>query len=86
MKTIWKFPLNVTDEDEIQMPIGAQVLTVECQQGAPYLWALVETTNAQESRVFSIFGTGHPIEKTELQYRGTFQLNGGNLVFHVFEQ
>lgn len=29
MKTIWKFPLAVTDSQRIGMPSGAEILTVQ---------------------------------------------------------
>jgi hypothetical protein len=28
-KTIWKFPLDVTDETECVMPVGSELLTVQ---------------------------------------------------------
>jgi len=37
-------------------------------------------------RTFAIYGTGHKHEHVEGTYIGTFQLDGGSLVFHVFEE
>ena len=86
MKTIWKFILPPIDDFlEIQMPIGAQILTVQTQQGHPCIWALVEPNNSKEHRRFRLAGTGHPMEFSEaMDYVGTFQIRQGTLVFHLF--
>lgn len=41
----------------------------------------------KEKRYFEIFETGHPInyKGTNKKYIGTYQLQDGALVFHVFE-
>lgn len=86
-KTIWKYSIATTDYQELTLPNGANILTVQVQGGIPCLWALVDPEE-QNSRVkIRIFGTGHVIEdQDELKYIGTYQLNGGGLVFHVFTQ
>lgn len=86
MKTVWKYPLAVTDTQFVQMPKGAQLLTVQPQGDAVCLWARVEDTNKPETRIIGIAGTGYPLpDDTKLDYIGTFQLHGGSLVFHAFE-
>jgi len=93
MNAIYKYQLPVQDQVELEMPEGAQILTVQTQEahggGLPHLWAIVNTeTSLKERRVFRIHGTGHQfrdeVGKREI-YLGTFQLHGGSLVFHVFE-
>lgn len=86
MKTIWKFNLVVTDRQRIEMPKGAQVLTVQLQDGWPRLWALVELDEASltEMRTFEIHGTGNPIDDGERHYIATFQQPP--FVWHVFER
>ena len=85
MKTIWKYPLEVTDEQQILMPTSAQVLSVQLQQGSPCLWALVDPVEPLTLHTFMIHGTGHPCECGASEYIGTFQQRNGLLVFHVFE-
>lgn len=41
-KTIYKYPLDVTDVQEIKLPVGAEILTVQAQNGTLCLWALVD--------------------------------------------
>ncbi len=88
-RTIWKYELPVDDRADITMPSGASVLCVQTQNPAPHIWAIVSPANPPEVRRFRTFGTGHPIfgsEDSKLAYVGTYQLSGGQLVFHVFEE
>jgi len=86
MKTIYKYPLAITDEQIITMPFEARILTVQVQDGVPCLWALVEPDWKPEPRRILTFGTGHPIpDGTAGRHVGTYQVQGGSLVFHVFE-
>jgi len=87
-KTIWKFELSIKDNQKIEMPIGAEILTAQVQKEILCLWALVNSTSEKEIRYFEIFGTGHPVNYdmgTNRKYIGTYQLQDGSLVFHVFE-
>lgn len=90
MKTIWKFPLFVVDYQRLEMPHGALLLSVQAQgeKEEVMLWALVESTAEKERRGIWIHGTGHEIQfpLRHGRYLGTFQLGGGALVFHVFEE
>jgi hypothetical protein len=86
MKTIWKFPLEVTDSQEVGVPAGAQILDVQVQGGQPCLWAIVHPGVQTVRRTVRIYGTGHqaPDDLNRADYIGTFQLMGGGLVFHAF--
>lgn len=88
-QTIWKFPLEVTDKQFINLPKGAEVLAVQTQNEEPCLWALVNPNEPKEERCFETFGTGHPVPVgmgVDRKYISTYQLSGGSLVFHVFER
>jgi len=87
-KTIWKFELETTDNQTIEMPVNAEILTVQTQNEIPCIWALVDPTETKEKRFIEVFGTGHDIHYdmgVSRNYLGTYQLHGGSLVFHVFE-
>ncbi len=87
MKTIWKYSIETTDIQLVVMPKGAQILTVQTQNGLPCLWALVDTNSPNEQRLIRTHGTGHDVFGSQnLQYIGTYQLEGGALIFHVFEE
>jgi hypothetical protein len=69
------------------MPQDAKILCVQTQNDMPCIWAIVnEEAEPRENRLFHIYGTGHEIKNLEnKKYVGTYQLQGGVLVFHVFE-
>lgn len=84
-KTIWKFAFQISDEIIIDMPKGAEILTLQTQHGIAFLWALVDPNAEKERRFFDLYGTGHPIDMSiDRYYVGTFQVAGGDLVFHLF--
>lgn len=85
-KTVYKYPLEIEDEQVVLLPTGARILTVQQQNNNIFLWALVNptSTNAQAFTI-RIHGTGHAIsDSDELEYINTVQLYGGKLLFHVF--
>lgn len=85
MQTIYKYP--VMPETTLQLPSTATVLTVQMQHGNPHMWVLLDPEAPTQSRHFRIYGTGHPIPDTvtAATYVGTFQLEQGTLIFHLFE-
>ena len=86
MQAIWKFPLTCADKGIIAMPKGAKVLCVQTQLDEPQIWAVCNIGAEKEDRTFAIYGTGHVHESIGGEYVGTFQMRGGSLVFHVFEE
>lgn len=89
MKTIYKYPLPMGDHVTINLPKGARILTVQIQGELelPFLWALVDPQESMEQRCFRIVGTGQNIHNPdELKYIATFQMLGGRLMLHAFEE
>lgn len=88
-RTIWKYKLEVNDDQQISMPKDAKILTVQSQNEMPCLWALVNPYETEEElRYIEMYGTGSSVEcnaGTEREYISTFQMMGGEIVFHVFE-
>lgn len=84
MKTTWKFTLQ--PECSIEMPVGSEILSVREQKETICLWALVDPSAPKETRRFVAFGTGHDIPDESLSFVGTAHLQGGALVFHIFER
>lgn len=82
MNIIWKFKLD----EKIYLPIGAKILTIQTQQGQPFIWALVNNSKDMEERYFRVFGTGQPMNDFKGEYIGTYQQLNGLLIFHVFEK
>jgi hypothetical protein len=90
MKTVFKYPLELKEVQEIEMPKKAEILCIQTQNNKPCIWALVEPNGIEETRIFEIHGTADEIKELGYPkwrcYIGTFQLNGGTLVFHCFER
>lgn len=85
MKTIYKYSILVEDKQIVSMPVNAEILTVQTQCNAPYIWALVDDSLPLSDMLIRIYPTGVEIDQSlRLRYCGTFQMLGGNLVFHVF--
>lgn len=85
--TIWKFKLETTDVQEIAIPDDHYLLTVQTQYGVPCLWAKVRTGSPVGKVKIVTIGTGKPISAEivgDLSYLGTYQLEVGRLVYHVF--
>lgn len=85
MKTIWKFPLDLSHEQAVTMRAGAEILCVQTQNNVPQLWALMADDERIEARRIQIRGTGHNADDVG-KYIGTFQVDGGLYVFHVFDK
>ena len=86
-KVVWKWPLLMTPEQELELPANAHILCVQMQGPQPCLWALVDATLPTERRKIVLAGTGNEDETLgrRLNYLGTFQTNHGTYVWHVFE-
>jgi len=88
MLTIYKWAIPIEDHFILELPKIAKILTVQTQKGTPQLWAIVDSEMKKETRYFRLSGTGHPLGEDYLRiinYIGTFQMENGALVFHLFE-
>lgn len=88
MKKIFKYPLQLTDKQDVELPQGAKVLCVQCQGGQIVLYAEVEDPPLiKQERTFYIIGTGHRMpSEIGLIYIGTVQQPSaaGMFVWHVY--
>lgn len=83
MKTIYKYPIEITDEQEIQIPFGATVIHAGLDpQGTPCVWAMVETRNSPEPVSIFVVGTGNSLPFVPESHVGSFVQ--GQFVWHVF--
>ena len=58
---IYKYPVILEERFELDIPEGAEILSVQMQRGKPKLWALVDPDINKVKREFLIIGTGNPI-------------------------
>lgn len=69
----------------VEMPLGSNVLCVQMQNGAPYIWVEVDSDEGLVSRYFRIVGTGHDLPTKPHKYIGTFQTSEGRFVWHLYD-
>jgi hypothetical protein len=95
--TVWKFPLEIVDEQRVMLPKEHEWLRIDMQGDTLCGWAIVDPKGPKEEVLIRIAGTGHPIEYPQfmdgidrnetdiLDHIDTFFVKGGELVFHAFE-
>jgi len=88
MKTIWKYDINMSDDQTVMMTDGAEIIALEMHEGTLCLWAIIDTYRSWfTSRRIRIVGTGYEIVfplKTA-KHIGTVLENDGEFVWHVFD-
>lgn len=90
MAVVYKYELGL-GRSSVTMPKGARVLHIAEQHGSVQMWACVDPDAAPEIREFLLVGTGHEFDDpphsddTRWEHVGTFIVEGGSFVFHVFE-
>lgn len=85
--TIYKYPIEITDIQNVTMPINAEILTAQMQRATLCLWAKVDENNTcMYERTIEVVGTGNLMTDHDRRYIGTVQLSGGALIYHVFER
>jgi hypothetical protein len=82
MLTVYKYEIPIADRFVLQLPIGAEILHAECQNGVPCLWAKIDTEARRVGRRLYITGTGHPVSPT-VRHITSFQQ--GEFVWHLWE-
>ena len=84
MKTIYKYKLLLDDVQTVEMPVGANILSAQMQNGELCLWAEVDDEKPTEYRSIWIYGTGHLMDDALVRYISTVQ--DRSFVWHVYEE
>ena len=84
-REIWKFAIEAVSASTILIPAEAVILSVQEQHGLIRAWVLLNPEDSREPRRVLIVGTGHDIPPEAFRFINTFQMDGGNYVFHAFE-
>lgn len=84
MKTIYKYPINLTTEKQcLCLPENSQLLSVQMQNEKLCVWALIDESQPLSMVRFHIFGTGENLpDDLNTVFLGTVQ--DGIYVWHVF--
>jgi hypothetical protein len=80
--TVHKYPFPIAPRFTLDLPRAAIILKVECQGRTPCLWAWIDTEGPMERVGFALFGTGHEVPRSGLEFVSTFQMPP--LVWHLF--
>lgn len=86
---IHKETLRIKDVQNLDLPDGAQIISVQEQYGILTLWysfddEKYDETGRTETVVIHIIGTGNPFEAGQRRHLGTVIMPNG-LVWHIFE-
>lgn len=84
MRRVFKYGLDIVDEQIIRAPRDWHPLSVQLQNGQPMLWALVDDSALEVEHHVFVHGTGHHVHHLAEEFVSTFQLSDMGLVFHVF--
>lgn len=87
-RKIFKYPLDVTYEQAITLPVGYELLHVDVQREKPMLWALVNEDAKQHQRVIiKCYGTGQELadDLDYLRHIGSILQYNDTAVWHFFE-
>lgn len=85
MTTIYKYPIEITQRQQVDLPAGAKILTADLDPaGTPCIWAQVNpAVTEREKRMIWILGTAHQLSDLDgINYLNTFRQ--GPFVWHVF--
>jgi hypothetical protein len=83
VKTVWKYPLKVTDEQVKEIPAGSTPLFV-AEQNFLTLWMLVDDALPLQEHRIRVVGTGNPITFSMSQFRYAGSALMGGFVWHVW--
>jgi hypothetical protein len=85
MAVVWKTEIEITAIQEIEFPVGAELLCVNNQDEKLCVWFKCNPKiDEKEYRTIIIAGTGHKTVD-DTKYIGTVLMRGGTLVCHVFD-
>jgi hypothetical protein len=88
MRVVHKYPIPSGEHTfDLALPLGAQLLHADLQEGRPVLWALaaVDPDVPVVSRSFVVVETGTPIRAVVKAHVGTLLFERGSQILHVFE-
>ncbi len=85
MKTIYKYSLDLSRGQQIEMPGRARILHFGNQKEVPTIWVEVWPEYCEHSRSFTIVGTGQEVP-TDSEYIGSALFGNGSFVWHLYEE
>lgn len=84
MKTIYKFQLEIIDEQIIEVPNNTKFLSAQYQNGVLCLWGIVATEMPKQKTVITIIGTGNQFDYDENKHDYIATVQQPPFVWHIF--
>lgn len=83
MKTLWKYPLRITHEQVVEVPIGAKLRKFALDpENSICVWFEVDTEAVKTKVRLFIVGTGNELPNDATRYYGS--VTRGNYVWHLY--
>lgn len=82
MPRILKYPIEIADKFSILFYNNSSLLSVQVQDGKPFMWVRSDEKEHLVEVQFRIIGTGQEINEENIQYFATFQIPPH--VWHLF--
>lgn len=84
MKQVYKYNVGIVSLQQIYMFQGAEILSVQFQDGILCMWAMVDPDMPKVSREIAVIGTGHLFDNHKFKvYLGSVQ--DSTYVWHIFD-
>lgn len=87
LKSVWKFKLDPSQSNIIEVPLGTKILSTSAQGDDIVVYGLV-SLNEESKEVYSIevSGTGQQIPSyiNDYKFLDTVKMNNGEVIYHVF--
>jgi len=72
---IYKYPVELLQEQKISLPIESKVRHFGTQDGSLMMWVELDPDLEHEIHTFYVVGTGQEIPEDAITYHGTVYLN-----------
>jgi len=83
MKTIYKYPIQITDIQQVEIPLMSKIIHAGLDpKGVPCVWAAVDPESELIPVKILVVGTGNPLRSHFDRHVGSFIQ--GPFVWHVF--
>ena len=84
-KIIYKYPLDFTYPQSIDVLFFADILYVDSQRNTPTIWAIIDTDDKSTIEVdVYIISTGQAFDASNKLYVGSCITENGLFVWHIF--
>ena len=83
MQVIHQYELKIVDEQEIRMPVSADILSIGWQGTTACMWARIDPGATAILRKIYLIGTGHKVP-LGLTHINTILMQSDKIVLHWF--